>query len=232
MARSLSEKIFLKLQKAIIAGEYSPGEKLPTERSLADRFGVSRFAVREAVAKLAQLGLVNTRAQSGTYITDYNTEGSLDLLIHIMRTRGELDQDSLKSLTDFRILTECHAVTLATNRATDQEIEYLKSLIEEEEKQAGSPRKLAQINFNLHNEIMRLSGNIVFQLIFNSFKPLLGFYLDKYYSLPDVIPRALALNRKLVEAIADRDKKGAANYMEKTLKFAQEQVLAAATLSK
>lgn len=224
MAQSLSTKIFLKLQKAIIIGKYPSGSKLPTERELAARFGVSRFAVREAVAKLAQLGLVATLPQSGTYITDFQSEGSLDLLSHIIEAGGEMDAETLRALQEFRLLTESFACARVAEKATEADVRTLYEILELEEKHINNLKQFSRYNFQFHQEIVRLSGNIILQLIFNSFKPLLAFYIDYFFSLPDAPRKSIGLNRKTVKAIASGDGPAAAAAMEKTLVYAANRV--------
>ena len=78
-----SELVSLQIEKAILTGEFTPGVRLPPEREMAQRYGVSRSILRESVKQLASLGLVRTEAQSGTYVTDYSREASLEFLVYL-----------------------------------------------------------------------------------------------------------------------------------------------------
>ena len=80
MNKNLSETVFEQLQKEIVNGVYLSGSRLPAERKLAEQYDVSRVTIRDSIRKLAQLGLVSKVPQSGTYINEYKSEASLDLL--------------------------------------------------------------------------------------------------------------------------------------------------------
>jgi DNA-binding FadR family transcriptional regulator len=106
MPLKVSRKIYLELQKAIFRGEYRPHSPVPSERELSEKFNASRSAGREAVAYLSELGLVKTHPQSGTYVADYETEGSLELLFSIMKATEVIDAGVLASLLRIRLVIE------------------------------------------------------------------------------------------------------------------------------
>jgi len=119
----LPEKIARNLEKAILKGEYPAGSRFPPERELAEQYRVSRSTIREAVGMLAQLGLVETLPQSGTYVGDYLTEGSLDLLLHIMKASETVDAEVVLSLMEFRRMSEVFAVRKAVGNARDGDLD-------------------------------------------------------------------------------------------------------------
>jgi len=106
MMESIPQKIVKDMELAIFTGELNPHDRFPSERELAERYGVSRPVVREAMTHLTQLGLVRTVPKSGTYVSDFKAETSLSLLIHIMRTTGLVDPDVILSMLKVRRMAE------------------------------------------------------------------------------------------------------------------------------
>jgi len=150
MSDRLSETIFTKLQKAIIVGDMPAGSRFPAERDLAEEFGVSRSTVREAVGRLAKSGLVETRPQSGTYVSDYQAKASLDVLIDIMQNGGEVDSDTLRALMETRLLIELHAVKMAVAAFTPDDECELRDIIGIEERSLSDPAAMAECDYRLH----------------------------------------------------------------------------------
>lgn len=223
----VSEKIALALQKSILQGEFPAGGRFPSERELTERFGASRSSVREAVGKLAQLGLVRTHPQSGTYVTDYRVEGSLDLLAHLMRHGERLDKDVVLSLLEFRRMAESFAVRKAVLAATAEDIRRLEWIVVEESKSPVGVREVADCDYALHALIVQLSGNLVLQLLFNSFRPVYRYYVDFFFRLPGALERTVEQHRRLVAAFRRRDPDRAANVMSEALQYGEKRVLAA-----
>ncbi|MBM3303260.1 MAG: FadR family transcriptional regulator, partial [Deltaproteobacteria bacterium] len=118
----ISEQIACSLEKSILKGEFPSGSRFPSERELAERFQASRSSIREAVGRLAQLGLVETLPQSGTYVGNYLVDGSLDLLVHLMKQAETLDSDVVLSLMEFRRMAEGFAVRKAVISARADEL--------------------------------------------------------------------------------------------------------------
>jgi DNA-binding FadR family transcriptional regulator len=78
--RSLPDQVFEQLTAAIVAGTYSPGAAIPSERALSDMLGVNRHVVREAIKRLEQIGLVHVTQGGRTTVLDYRETAGLDLL--------------------------------------------------------------------------------------------------------------------------------------------------------
>lgn len=223
----VSEKIALALEKSILKGEFPAGTRFPSERELTERFGASRSSVREAVGRLAQLGLVRTHPQSGTYVTDYRVEGSMDLLAHLMRHGERLDREVVLSLLEFRRMAESFAVRKAVLAATAEDLLRLESIVKEESKKPIGFREMADCDYALHALVVRLSGNLVLQLLFNSFKPVYRFYVEFFFRLPGATERTVEQHRRLVTAFRRRDPDLADKVLSEALRYGEKRVLAA-----
>src|SRR6202046_3097590 len=109
----LFEQIVQQVEDSILKGQLKPGDQLPAERDLAQRFGVSRTAVREAVKTLREKGLVEAYSGRGTFVTNGTSQAmrqSLDLMIRIN------PQEGLSNLAELRLVLEPEIAGLAASR--------------------------------------------------------------------------------------------------------------------
>lgn len=107
--RRVSRSIIDQLVRMLASGELSPGDKLPSERDLAERFRLSRPSVREALRMMEIMGLIETRPGGGSYATDLNLVPFLNILSPLFLR----NQDYEKELLEFRIVLELRAVESA-----------------------------------------------------------------------------------------------------------------------
>ncbi len=220
----LSAKIFEEMRTAIINEVYPIGARLPTERRLAEQYGAGRFAVREAIAMLSQDGYVETLPQSGTYVKDFYSDGSLDTLVQTLRIRRTIERQTLESLLQFRATVETSAAAEAALRITTGDIAYLGSNLERKKKNLDHIAVLTECDYDFHYKIIFVSGNIVSRLVFKSFKPIYSFFTEYYYSLPGAPQRSLALNLELLAALKQGDKTSSYKAMEAILCFAEKRI--------
>src|SRR6202166_963570 len=115
----LFEQIVQQVEDSILKGQLKPGDQLPAERELAQRFGLSRTAVREAVKALREKGLVEAYSGRGTFVTDGTSQAirqSLDLMMKIGQPEGSTQ------LAEVRAILEPEIAGLAATRAEEQDI--------------------------------------------------------------------------------------------------------------
>lgn len=227
MSTGLSTKIFNEIRTAIINEVYPIGSKLPTERELAELYGASRFAVREAMAMLSQDGFVETIPQSGTYVKDFYSDGSLDTLVQTLRIRRTIDRQTLASLLKFRVTVETSAAAEAALRITSKDIAYLTANLKRKGDNLSNIAVLTECDYDFHYKITSVSGNIISKLVFQSFKPIYSFFTEFYYSLPGAPQTSLALNLKLLEALKQGDKRSSFKAMEAILQFGEKKIFEA-----
>ena len=115
--RSVPDEVFDQILSDVVSGEFAPGESLPSERKLAEVLGVSRPAVREALQRVAQAGLVEVRQGDSTTVRDYRRHASLDLLPRLLLPHGELDPSVARSILEARLLIGPKVAALAAERA-------------------------------------------------------------------------------------------------------------------
>ncbi|HOM28749.1 MAG TPA: GntR family transcriptional regulator [Deltaproteobacteria bacterium] len=236
MGVKVSERICLELQKAIFRGEYPPNSRLPSERELARRFEASRAAVREAVVHLSEIGLVRTLPQSGTYVTDYLSEASLELLVGIMKNTDAVDAGVLVSLLRLRRITAPVFARDAALNADEDSVDRLKeageNLVEAIRRRPRSKGALSECDFRFHLEIARMTRDILFHVLFNSFRPIYRHYTDIYYSLPGSREATVPFVRDLTDAVAGRDPDRAERIMRDAVEDAEARLTSALGLSR
>lgn len=224
MTRGLTGKIFNAMQEDIIAGVYPVGTRLPSERELSHTYGASRFAVREAIAMLAQSGLVETHPQSGTYVRDFMKLGTLETLVQVLRIRRTIDRKTLDSLLRFRFITETDAAREAALRVTEKDLVFLNANLERKRAGLEDVAVLVECDFEFHSKVIEISDNVINRLIFHSFRPIYSFFTEFFYSLPDVPAASLRLNTRFLSALSRRDPDASRKSMEAILKFGEKKV--------
>ena len=112
------DKIIGQLKQLITSGQLQPGDRLPAERLLAEKFGVGRSYVREAILKLEFYGLLKTNPQSGTYVSGL----SIKVLDSIITDIIKFNKEDFNALLEARYYLELDAVKLAAERRTAQDL--------------------------------------------------------------------------------------------------------------
>src|SRR5438874_13802908 len=97
-------RVFSRLVEDVLSGRYEPGEKLPTQRTLAAELGVNMAPVREAVKRLEQLDLVEVRHGDAMRVRDWRAHGGLDVVGHVLFRAGGLDRSTLAARLEARRL--------------------------------------------------------------------------------------------------------------------------------
>jgi len=123
--------IISKIKDLIIYKNLEPGDKLPSERVLAEKFGVSRRNLKQAIAKLEFYELVKSMPQSGTILADIGQIALIGILENIL----ELKEDDFESLVETRIWLELKTAELAAERRTKKDLKHIeKNLMSIEKK--------------------------------------------------------------------------------------------------
>jgi GntR family transcriptional regulator, transcriptional repressor for pyruvate dehydrogenase complex len=168
------DKIIKQIRNLISTGEISPGEKLPSERKLAEHLGVSRGQVREALRKLEFYGILKTLPQSGTVVTGIGIVALEGLISDVL----QIEENDFKSLVETRIILEKQASFLAAIRRTSDDIITLTNALSEYEKKLTSNESAVEEDLLFHLKIAEASKNNVLKSlmmiitpdIINSFK--------------------------------------------------------------
>ena len=225
---SLKDVFVARFEKLILSGKLSIGEKLPSERELALRLGVSRPVVHDGLMDLVSKGLVSMKPRVGTVVNDYRQEGSLAILASLVNyNNGRLDSRLLESMLAMRMLIEVETARLAALRRTQAQLEALKELLGVEEDVASMAiERIAEIDFGFHHLVAMATGNFVYPLLLNSFRQVYVSLTQRFFSDPGVLAVVFGFHRDLVEAIEDKDEEKAAEIMGRLLVHGRDRLKA------
>src|SRR6202041_2260726 len=143
----LYEQIVQQIEDSILKGALKPGDQLPAERDLAQRFGVSRTAVREAVKTLREKGLVEAYSGRGTFVTDGTSQAirqSLDLMIRINQ------QDGSANLVELRLVLEPEIAGLAASRIDEQLLSTMRETVAVMDRSLRDPDAFVEADLDFH----------------------------------------------------------------------------------
>lgn len=121
-SQDIQNSIISQIRDLINLKNLEPGDKLPAERTMSEKFGVSRNVIREAIQKLEFYGLLESIPQSGTFVSDIGTIALNGMIDDILR----LSSPNFKSLVETRILLELKTVRLAATRRTEEDLVNLE----------------------------------------------------------------------------------------------------------
>lgn len=205
-----SEIIINQIRELIGSGVLKPGDKLPSERSLSERMGISRGYVREALQRLEFYGILKTLPQKGTVVSSLGVRALEGLISNVLR----LEKDDFASLMETRALLETHAARLAAERRTEAEYEELERIFEEFRKriQRGEPGLDEDLLFHL--KIAELCRNSVLMSLVSLMTPdILRMSMDQRTCDDEHSLEALGEHEAVLKAIKDRDGERAADAM-------------------
>ena len=189
----LRDVVFNTLRQAILRGELQPGERL-LEIHLANKLGVSRTPIREAIRKLELEGLVLMIPRKGAVV-------------------AEITEKSLRDVLEVRRALEELAVKLACDKIQDEEIEELKAAAKEFEKALGTGdvTVYAEADVKFHDIIYRATDNQrLIQLLFNLREQMYRYRVE-YLKREESHGTLLIEHKKIIEAIASRDMEASAD---------------------
>jgi len=215
-----ADLILRQIRNLISGGALKAGDRLPSERELAQRFGVGRGHVREALRKLEFYGVLQTFPQSGTTVASLGVAALERLISNLL----DLDRDDVKALTETRVILEMHAAQLAAQRATKAAIAALKSALEAFRGEVEAGRTGVEEDLLFHLEIARAAQNPIMVSLIGLITPDI-IRLNKESRACESGRAAVALkeHEKLFAAIAAHDVDAARQAMEEHMRMTREQ---------
>lgn len=167
--RSVPDEVFDQVLAEVVDGEIPVGDPLPSERRLAEVLGVSRPAVREALQRMAQTGLVQVRHGGATTVRNYRKYAGLDLLPHLLVRHGDLDPSVARSILEARLAVGPSVAALAATRGGPA----LAATLTEVTDRLGATdddveRQLHALEF--WDQVVDAADSLVFRLMFNSLR--------------------------------------------------------------
>lgn len=158
-AQGEAAALIVRLLPFIAERRLEPGDRLPSERLIAERFGVTRGIVREALAKLEAMRVVECRPRSGIYLTAESRVGSLDAVVMKADLGLPFDKTEADHLSEFRSILESHAVVLACKRRTAEDLARLDECMRQCRERFDRGESIAQPSADFHLAIVAATHN-------------------------------------------------------------------------
>ncbi len=173
---TVSLKVHDALRQRILEGELAPGERIPSERVLAEEFGVNRHAVREALKRLEQAGLIRITHGGATRVLDWRDSGGLEVLLDLGGDQLTPAADIVRSVLEMRASIGVDAARLCADRADQAGRSEIENLGERASALAGSgdDQEVDQAFAEFWLAVVAGSGNIAYRLSLNSLLGMLG----------------------------------------------------------
>ncbi|GAA3456619.1 FadR/GntR family transcriptional regulator [Dactylosporangium matsuzakiense] len=199
---ALTDEAIDKIKGMITSGELGPGDRLPKESDLAERLGLSRNSLREAVKALSMIRVLDVRRGDGTYVTSLEPDLLLDALSFVVDFHRD---DTVPQFLEVRRILEPAATALAATRMTDREIVTLRSVLDE----LGTDPTIEALVANdleFHRLIAAGSGNAVLcSLIDGLSGPAARARTWRGMTQEGAAARTREQHRAIVDAIASRE---------------------------
>ncbi|GAA3638072.1 FadR/GntR family transcriptional regulator [Flavivirga jejuensis] len=175
--KGIQNSIISKIKELINYKNLEPGDKLPSERMLSDKFNVSRSNVRETIQKLEFYGILKSIPQSGTFIANIGAVAINGMVDDILR----LEDPDFKSLVETRILLELKTVKLASLRRSEDDLKNIKEALDAYESKALSGEDAVQEDLLFHLAIAKASGNSTINTFMLTITPQIIIDFEKYH---------------------------------------------------
>ncbi|WP_066544126.1 MULTISPECIES: FadR/GntR family transcriptional regulator [unclassified Sphingomonas] len=198
----LSDIVAQRLTQQIIAGAMMPGDTLPSEGDICRAMGVSKPVVREAVRKLAALGIVEIRQGKASTIGELAPEPVRQMLRFAMH----INPDGLNEAVDLRRAIETHAAVRAAEYITDEEIDRLKQVLAQMEGALADHDRWVALDLEFHQLIARASHNSLIAFMINALSDSMREVISTLHAQIKVRDdRTIERHRAVATAIAARD---------------------------
>ena len=221
------ERVAEQIEKRILDGELHKGDRLPTERELADQFQVSRTAVREAMKILAQKGLVDMRPGRGTIVIDGASAAMQNSIGLMMKLKlGEIGGSD--SLVEFRTILEVEIAALAAARTTEKEISAMRMAIDAMDESLNDADAYIAADNIFHEALAQATQNALIIILINSIVNLLSEQRKQVFEVEGGPQRGQIHHRRILESVVRRDPEAARAAMRSHLQQVRDDVNAAA----
>ena len=211
----LNDEVFQQMKQLLAGGVWKPGERIPSEHELSDRFGVSRITIRQALQNLTSIGLIETRPGKGRFVCNPEVGQLMQQLSPVLY----LDNFSVMQVNEFREMLDVWSAKLAAQRAEEADVEKLRRNHAAMELAARDEdwERFADLDLEFHMQVGEITRNT---LIVHTYAIL---YDTLHTSMVQIVDKmkgtALDYHRRLIEAIAEHNVSRAEDVSRKHLEL-------------
>jgi GntR family transcriptional repressor for pyruvate dehydrogenase complex len=198
----LYQQIVQQIEESILKGILKTGDQLPAERELAQQFGVSRTAVREAVKALHEKGLVEAYSGRGTFVTDRTSQSvrqSFDRMIRIG------SPDSSVHLAQLRAIVEPHIAELAAIQIEEQHLEVMREAVKVMDRKREDPKAYIEADLDFHLALAEAAANPLILSLIDSIVGVLREQRMEIFNVKGGPERGQFHHKRILAAIERRD---------------------------
>lgn len=209
--QNIQDSIILKIRDLINVKNLEPGDKLPSERMLSERFEVTRGNIREAIQKLEFYGILESIPQSGTFVANIGVTAMNGMIEDILR----LEEPDFKSLVETRILLELKTARLAALRRTEKDLVLMKNALDAYSEKVLKGEDAVQEDLLFHLAIAKASGNSTMNTFMLIITPEIITNFEKYHVCDDdQSHKGIQEHQDIYDAIVDQNPKLAKENMK------------------
>ncbi len=209
---TLAERVQRELERLILDSRLGPGDRLPSERELANQFGVSRTVVREAVRGLVAKQLLDVSVGRGTVVRAPTAESAAESmkLLLLMQAGGA----GVEKVSEVRHIVENEIAARAAERRTDEDLRTLAAILEETRQHLDEPDVYIKSDVAFHAALASATQNELFVIILDSLVEVMIEVRLLTLRVPGVTAVALGYHERILEAVVSGDPKAAREAMD------------------
>ena len=205
----------------LILKKLQPGDKLPSERELAETLGVSRSSIRDAIRSLELMGMVEPRQGAGTIVREISSESLVNPLANAIKRK----EDLIGELLDFRKMLEPQLAARAATRASPDEIAEMEDILDRQDRKLRAGESAIAEDSEFHYAIALASGNSIVLKVLDTLMDLLRDSRERSLQEEGRPQKSLAGHRRILTAIKRRDIDGAKAAMRRHIENVEQIVL-------
>ena len=224
---SVTDQAVDALRSKILAGEYPPGTKLPSEAALSELFGVGRSTIREVLRTLHAMGYVELKPSRGAFAASGDLQSQTEKWFTV-------NESTLEDFRNLRCMVEPESARLAAGRIGEDDIRILQDLTDRfaalsrqymETGDRGLTIHLARLDEQFHTHLIRLSGNGLLAQLYGQISPLFQQYSIRSFTLrPEGAGEADLEHRAIFQAVSSGNGEEARHAMQKHLASASKSI--------
>lgn len=213
------EYVIDNIRQMIADGELQAGQKLPSERELAEKFNVSRVPIREALKILEYMGVLDSSPGDGTYVKNTSAQS----LVSKMDFSFDATADTIRDLLELRIVLETFAAYHAAQRRTDEDIASIQKLLRdmrEARRSTTAPRSrcqnLRKLSHGFHQALVRAAHNAVLSSVYEYLYELLDISRQFTINNSGISYSSIVAHEALFSKVIEGDAEGRASAWRST----------------
>jgi GntR family transcriptional repressor for pyruvate dehydrogenase complex len=205
----------------VVAGEIAPGDRLPPERKLAEKFGVSRGHLRRAFQALAERGVIESRQGDGTYLlSDVERSPSVDGILEAIRHQS----DMLHEIIEFRQMVEPQIAALAAKRIRRKSLDRLKIVVCDQQRALIGGRQVDGLDALFHRILAESTENRVISQVMTTIEMILNQSRSGWLQSSDRRHASIEGHLRIIDALEAGDSEAASQAMQEHIRAVERHI--------